>query len=134
MSFSLTKTETETFDKLTEDLAQKSKLIEEAVSVYNIAVQPLRIPVEEAVTEYNQILLEVRELRNTIVTKAQDNFSGKSEKWQESDSGQAAEEWINSWEEIDLDDIDYQWPDELTIDLPDHANDLETMATEAEQS
>jgi hypothetical protein len=37
---------------------------------------------------------------NNLVAGLQDEWDGKSEKWQASEKGQAVQEWINEWTEF----------------------------------
>jgi hypothetical protein len=45
---------------------------------------------------------------NDIASRMRGEFADKSEKWQESDAGQEAEEFINTWESFEngVDDVD----------------------------
>jgi hypothetical protein len=38
------------------------------------------------------------------------------------------------WEGIELDDIDFQWPDELEISIDDHADSLKDLPEEADDA
>lgn len=130
MSFSLTKDEAQELAILITRLETAKDEISSAVQSYNEAIEPLRIPVEEAVTAYNSILEEARALVTGITEKAESAFGDKSEKWQDGDQGQEVREWIDSWDGIELDDVDYQWPDDLSIDLPTYDTDLRDLPTE----
>lgn len=130
--FQLTREQSANLTKLVEDLQTAKAKISEAVDKYNESVSELRAPVEVVVTEYNEILGEVRTLCNTVANKAQDAVDEKSESWQDSDRGQSAIEWQLAWEGIELDDVDYQWPDELTIESPQHDQDLQDLPEEME--
>lgn len=127
MPFRLSKEEAKTLSKHSEKLAQLSGQLDVTIVEYNETVTGLRSEVEEAVTEYNTALAEAREFCSQIAAQGQEDFSDKSEKWQESDSGQSAEEWISSWEGIDLSDVTIEWPDELTNPDPDHAEELTNL-------
>jgi hypothetical protein len=52
----------------------------------------------------------------------------------ESERGVAAQAWQESWEGIELDDVDYQWPDELEIEIPDYSDDLKDLPEEADEA
>jgi hypothetical protein len=108
------------------------KKIEEAVSEYNQEVEKLRTPVELAVTEYNELVGEARTLCSEVAAIASDSIGDKSEKWQEGDKGQAAQEWADAWDGVDLSDMDYQWPDELVIEIPTYDSDLQELPVSAD--
>jgi hypothetical protein len=128
----LTKEQSGNIAKLIDELTLAGKKIEIAVSTYNQDVEKLRAPVEIAVTEYNEIVSEARTLCSDVANKITSYISDKSEKWQESDKGQAVQEFADAWEGVDLSDIDYAWPDELIIEIPTYDSDLEELPQEAE--
>ena len=132
MPFKLTKEEALKFTGLQNNLRDAKDHIESAVSYFNVSVNTLRPPVEVAVTEYNEILSQIRAFTSQITSNAEDLISRKTELWQESEPGQAAQLWKESWQEIDLDDLDYQWPDELIIEIGQHSDDLDDLPHEAD--
>lgn len=132
MTFALTKTELSQFTNLLTELTSARGKIDQVVTIYNQQTEALRPPVEEAITGYNSILAKVRDFTSGIAARGREELDNKSEKWLESDTGQSAEEWTESWETVELDDIDFQWPDELTIDLDDYLESLEDLPQAAE--
>lgn len=132
MTFALTKTELSQFTNLLTELTSARGKIDQVIMIYNQQVEALRPPVEEAITGYNSILAKVRDFTSGIAARGREELDNKSEKWLESDTGQSAEEWTESWETVELDDIDFQWPDELTIDLDDYLESLEDLPQAAE--
>jgi hypothetical protein len=134
MPFKLTKDELQTRTQLVEDLGLAATAIDQAVAHYNTEVNNLRSPVEVAVTKYNELVAQALELCSTISQKAELDIGDRSEAWLEGERGLAAQAWQESWEGISLDEIDYQWPDELEIDIPDHADDLKDLPEEVEDA
>jgi hypothetical protein len=132
MPFKLTSEQARTKSKLTEELILAAADIDQAVTVYNDQVGGLRTPVETAVTKYNEILAKARDLCQNIAEEADQDLGDHDEEWLDTDRGQAAQSYQESWEEIELDDIDYQWPEELEIDITDHTTDLKDLPEEAE--
>jgi hypothetical protein len=119
---------------LIEDLALAAARIEESVAHYNLETDPLRTPVELAVTKYNELVAKAREFCSEVARQTELDIGDKSEKWLESERGEAAQSWQDLWEGIELDDIDYQWPDELEIEIPSHSDDLKDLPEEADES
>jgi len=77
------------------------------------------------IAQYNEIVGEVESFRDELVSDMEYYFDDKSEKWQEGDSGSEYQEWKNSWEGLDVTEVDtVTVPDELTMD---HAEELEGM-------
>ena len=134
MPFRLTKEEARTKSVLTEDLILAASAIDEAVDLYNKSVEDLRSPVEIAVTKYNQLLSKARELCKEVAEEAEQDIGDKDEDWLETEKGLAAQSYQESWDSIELDDIDYQWPEELEIEIPDHADELKDLPEEADQT
>jgi hypothetical protein len=86
--------------------------------------------VQAAVRIYNQLVAEAQSMRDDAVVDLQDHFEGRSEKWQESEKGEAFRDWITDLEELELDEIDLELPSPL--DEPDMpaADSLEQCRTE----
>jgi hypothetical protein len=134
MPFKLSKDELQIRTELIEDLILAGEEIDKSVSRYNRDVESLRSPVEASVSKFNEVLTKARELCSGIATEAEQDLGDKSEKWMESEKGIAAQAWQESWAEIVLDDVDYQWPDELEIDIPTYPDDLAGLPDEADES
>lgn len=66
------------------------------------------------ITEYNGILDELTTFRDEIVSQIDNYISDRSERWQETDAASNYEDWKQSWENLDLDNVDE--PDELDLD------------------
>jgi hypothetical protein len=132
MPFKLSKEELRIRTQLIDDLNLAAVRIEEAVNSYNLNVDHLRTPVELAVTKYNELVSKARELCSSVANQAELDIGDKDEDWLDTDRGQSVQSWQESWDSIELDDVDYQWPDELEIDIPDYPDDLKDLPEEAE--
>jgi hypothetical protein len=133
MPFKLSKDEIQIRKELIEDLILAGEEIDKSIVQYNLDVNDLRSPVEEAVTKFNDLCSKARELCSGIAQEAEQDLGDKSEKWMESEKGQAAQAWQELWAEIELDDIDYQWPDELEIEIPNYPDSLSDLPEEADE-
>jgi hypothetical protein len=131
MPFKISKEEAQTRSQLIEGLNSAAADIVASVAVYNSQVEDLRTPVEIAVTKYNELLSEARDLCSSIAEEAEQDLGDRDEDWLDTDRGQSAQEWQTLWEGIELSDIDFQWPDELEIDIDSHADDLKDLPEEA---
>lgn len=132
--FKLTKQESERRAEHVEKLRSAWGNVDDAVRAYNEALAPLKEAVEKAVEEYNEAMNEARGFAEDVVSQADEDISDKSERWQESEKGQAVIEWKGEWERISFDDLSTEFPDELSIDEPDHIGELEEVAEEADIS
>jgi hypothetical protein len=123
MAFKLTKEETNRLEELREPLKGAFEELERAVNDYNDAEVALRAPVESALNAYNEKLAEFKTFIESVAAERRNEFDEKSESWQDGDNGQAVDEWINNWENIDLEDGNIKFPEEdLSIDFENAAD------------
>src|SRR2546423_1733543 len=62
--------------------------------------------VEAVVEAYNTVLEEAREFAADVRSDIEEYISKRSEKWQESETGQSYASWLSEWENLELDDLD----------------------------
>lgn len=62
--------------------------------------------VSDAIVAYNDLLGDVRAFAESVAGEAQDEFSVRSEHWQESRRGEAAQAWIDAYQDADFVDLD----------------------------
>jgi len=132
MAFKLTQAEAKRRDELVEALQKAQGELDDAVSEYNEKSQEIRGPVEEAVSAYNAVVEEAHDFAEDVASDGDTAFDEKSEKWQEGERGEAARSWIDEWQNADFNEIEINWPDDLEIEAPGHAGNLEALPTEAE--
>ena len=130
MAFKLNKAQIAERDVHVAKLAELKGKLEEALEAYNTEVSKLFDPVEVAIGAYNEALSEAAEWKENIVGDWQGEFDDKSERWQEGDNGQATQELINAWENLDLGEIELNEPEELSLDIDDHSEELDSLPTE----
>lgn len=58
------------------------------------------------VMEYNEHVGRARDFAKKVLEDLHDEYDEKSERWQESEAGQAAQSMIDEWESLDLDPIE----------------------------
>lgn len=78
---------------------------------------------EDAVSLYNTTLNEVAEFISTVKDRLQEEFDNKSEGWQQGEKGQAAADFISSWENFNAEEADLQ---------VDHAEEFTQLPSESE--
>lgn len=132
MAFSLNKKELAQRDEHVSELRAAAEALTAAVEAYREAVVDLKEPVEEARAAYNEVLERAQAWVADIVSEADSAISDKSEKWQEGEKGQAASSWKDAWEQLDMEEVRIDYPDELEFDEPTHADDLEQAPEDAE--
>lgn len=111
----LSKAQSTQLDTIADALVERYDALDTAIGAYNAAMEEAWTAVDEALGAYNETLSEARELRGDIVDQIQNHIDDKSEKWQDSDKGQAYESWRQQWEQIDLEEVEIDKPDELEL-------------------
>jgi len=133
MAFKLDKKEVGERDGLLEELRDARTALEEAVAAYNAAVEALKAPLLAELEKYNEVVEKARDFVEDIANVAEEQFGDKSEKWQEGEKGVAAREWIDAWQNEDLNAVEIEFPDELSLpdDETDHDGRLENLPEKA---
>jgi vacuolar-type H+-ATPase subunit I/STV1 len=108
MAFKITKTDDKRIREALEKLAAARSKLEDEVFVFNDAQAKARDALQVHIDAHDEAAQEVRGLIEDIHREADEEFDGKSEKWQESDKGEAAREWIDSVEALvgEIEDAD----------------------------
>jgi hypothetical protein len=132
MAFKLDKQEIARRDKIFGELTEGRSALEDAVSVYNAALEELKAPVLAAVEKYNEAVEEARGFAEDIASQADGEIDDKSEKWQEGERGQAASAWKDEWENASFDPYEIEFPEELAFEQPDHPETLENLPEAAD--
>ena len=133
MAFKLTKAEDQRrMDYVTSLNELKSKL-EDAIGEFNAKREELKAPVEAAFNAYKEALAEAKGFAEDIASAAEGQIDDKSERWQESERGEAARSWQQEWEGAELDEPDdIDFGDDLDTPDLDHADTLENLPIEAD--
>jgi hypothetical protein len=115
---SLTKQQTTDRADIAARLRDAASDIESAVEKFNVATAEAKGELEAAVMTYNERMAEADEFRDVTVGDMQGHYDERSEKWQESERGQAYLNWINEWEGAELGEVEIDFPNDLeTPDL-----------------
>jgi predicted nucleic acid-binding Zn-ribbon protein len=132
VAFKLTKHDAARRAEHVEKLTEAAAKLEDAVVVFNAGLEQLKGPLTAALAEYNSVLAEARGFAEDIASQADSELDEKSERWRDSDRGQAAVAFKDEWEGLALDELELELPDEARLPDEDHAAVLEGAPTEAE--
>lgn len=91
--------------------------VEVAIDDFNAAMALAWKDVEGALAARAEVIEEANTWRESIVEQMQDFSADKSEKWTESDNGQAHADWETAWDDEFSAALDIAEPE--TIELPD---------------
>lgn len=114
----LSKTDVKERDELVSYLRTKSEIVHDRVQEANEAIQRLN----EAIQDYNATICDANEWAQQIVNQMEDFKDAKSEKWQDSDTGQQYDSWLQSWAD-NLNEVDEV--DDISAPDMDAADELE---------
>lgn len=111
-------------------LAATHEALEQAISEYNDAAEALRAPVDAALEAFNEALFDARNWAEELGGDLRNEFSEKSEKWQEGERGQAADQWLEQWEQYQPDAAEIDWPEPLEVPDGDNGDELDGIPDE----
>ena len=131
-AFNLSKLDADRRDNLIAEMRAKWEAVEDAARVYNEALAELRAPIAAALAEYNEVVEEARGFAEDVARGAEEAIDAKSERWQEGEKGQAAIEYRDAWDGVDLGEVEIAWPEDADWlgDAPPHADDMEALPSE----
>jgi len=110
-------------------LRERAEVLVEKVEAFNTALDTERAEVNEAVVEYNKALEDAKSLIEELHSDMESEYDDKSERWQESENGELAREWIDELENIDLDTLSEYESNPLLEPDTGHADALEALPT-----
>jgi len=122
----LTKAHLTSRDQLIEDLNDTYEALEDAVSAYNTTLAEAWNEVLSAEEAYNDATQAAQEWLNDRAAEIQASIDARSEQWQDSDRGKAYGEWKETFD-LSLDDSDLDEPDELHVQVDNHADTLSAL-------
>ena len=128
----LTKAHLTSRDQLIEDLNDTYEALEDAVSAYNTTLAEAWNEVLSAEEAYNDATQAAQEWLNDRAAEIQASIDARSEQWQDSDRGKAYGEWKETFD-LSLDDSDLDEPDELHVQVDNHADTLSALPEELDE-
>jgi hypothetical protein len=133
MSFRLSKNEIASRDEIIARLEKAAAEVTAAVEAANAAIEAATEPVNGAIERYNEIVGKAREFAADVASQAESDIGDKSERWQEGERGQAAQEWQQEWEGLSFEDIELELPQPIDFDDPGYAEMLGSAPEEASE-
>ena len=127
MAFKLTKYENEQRDQFVADLEIAGSVLHAEMEKAQELVAEANEIAAAAIAAYNETLASVREFSEDIASRLREELEGKSERYQESDKGQAALEFVEAWENEQFDDIEWTDIDPPEQPDPDYRDTLENL-------
>ena len=116
-------------DKQRNDLLARLELADKAMQdAIAKANEIIENEVARAIDSYNEVVTDMETFRDEIVGEMSSYYDDRSEKWQDSDTGQAYSGWKDDWEGLDVSPVEAV---EVIEDREvDHHDNLANMASE----
>ncbi len=121
-------------DELSASLRMKAEALEKSITAFNDKMVDEFRAVSDAANDYDAAIDEAREWCSDLSGEIADAISEKSDKWQESEKGEAANSWQGCFDDIDLDFSIPDAPDDLDMPDLDHAGALDNLPTSPEET
>ena len=100
------------------DMTQIQNLIEQLDEAFE--------SLEQATFEYNELIAELNEAKASVAGRIEDYMHSLSDEWQESEGGEAYQEWLEQWEEeaedADSPMCDHSEAGDLCVSVEDFLN------------
>jgi hypothetical protein len=115
---------------LVADLRKQAALLEKAVADLDAAVAAATPAIASAVVDYNAAREAAEAFVGEIAQEATEYHGERSEKWQESDAGQAYKSFADEWEGAYFEELEIELPEDLEVPELDAADILEGLPEE----
>jgi DNA anti-recombination protein RmuC len=133
MAMKLSKQEVKDRDMHVDALREGQGKLVDAIREFNEALEKLRDPLRQAIHDYNETLANANQFLSNLTERVDQELEGKSERWQNSEKGEAAAEWRSALGDVSFSDVDVDLPEDVSEHLPDdHAEELEQLPEEPE--
>jgi len=128
MAFALKKQDKVTRDEIAQELRATGEALSTAIVAYNEAIELHNQFVEPLIDAYNEAVDRAVAFVTGIGGREQDTFDERTERWQYSDKGLAVQEWINSYRDAELEEINVELPEPFEqFDASNHAGIIEDL-------
>src|SRR5262245_24268876 len=133
MSFKLSKEDRARKIELVNQLREWQDRVNDSIAVAQDKMKDALVDVNDVIDTYNEKVEEVREFVERVASDFRSDFEDKSEGWQEGERGQTVGEFIDAWENLEINQVDrITLPDVELDDEIELPNDLEELAEEVE--
>lgn len=120
-------------DELVASITIASKSLADAIDSYNETVRVAREALDAKIAEYNEALEPARGFASDFASAMSDAVGERSEKWQESEKGEAASSFVSEWEGAEFGDFEIDDVEEIEAPEEDAAETLENLPESPEE-
>lgn len=126
----LSKTRIKQFNEIVEIVKDSQEKLDSAIEEYNNALDEKWAVIQAAQENYNTAISDAVGFAEEISNDMNEYFDERSESWQESEKGDSYREWIDEWENIELEESNLEQPEFLPEVGSEMADLLEELKTE----
>lgn len=131
--FKLNKSEEAKLDALIEDARSELEELNNEIIQANYELERIKDNVGAAVTRYNGELRKLRAFIEAWVEEWRTEWEDKSEKWQDSERGEAISQWMDEWQNVMLEEAELDLPDDIN-NIDDPFDELEHLSRDASEN
>jgi chromosome segregation ATPase len=130
----LTKDQITRRDIAVQEIRDAADELEQAILEYNEKLSEAFGKVQAHAQEVNSAIQKARELVEEVVADIGEYMSERSEKWHNTEQGTSYQNWVDEWQGLAMNDLDFVQPEELDPDDSGEqaASDLEALPEEPE--
>ncbi len=121
------KSDAKKFDALIDELEGLGGKLSDVATRYNETVQKAWEEFQEALYFYHEHLDDVKAWVEEYAATLAEEYGSRSERWRESDKGQAFQAFVEEWSTFHLDEIESDEPEMIDIEGELHAEELRTL-------
>jgi hypothetical protein len=127
MAFKLTKQEQAQRSDLVGRLIASREELDHCLGGVHDALEMAAEALRSSVEAYNELVEEARGFAADIAAQAEEDIGEKSERWQEGERGEAAQEWQREWENAEWEEVELPTIERISFDNLDHADVLDGL-------
>lgn len=114
-------------DKQAQDIKNAQAELNAEIERYNEAMRIAFEALKPAIEKYNETLHEVDVWRTKVFDEIEEYVDARSDKWKESDTASAYEDWKQAFENIEVEPFEPEEPSELELYEPNVGDDLDAL-------
>lgn len=116
----------EAVGRYNENVAEKREALEKALDEYNSALAEEWSQLQSHADSVSESARNLAEAVQEVGSELRGDWDNKSEKWQDSDAGRSADEWVQTFEEFELDEWEPSEPEGVELEFSDPPDEPET--------
>jgi hypothetical protein len=130
MAFRLSKSQLTAWERRIGAARASLDALNDVIISFNRTLASAGEPLRGAAQAYNSALRELQSTAEKLAGDWRSTFNERTDRWQDGYRGQAANEWIEAWENYSPEDAEFDPPDEVEEQDDDPIVEAEELPTE----